>query len=169
MTKTGKYDEATRAKFRVAREHGILQPRLAWRASQAAGLPYWAACAFLMQETSGGRNVWGHDPTWMVGFPVLNKDTYSVYKTHRSRFGSQGVGPMQLTYHAFQDQADSLGGCWDPYVNMVVGFGLIANYAETSTWREAARRYNGSGPAAEAYADRMVERFKEWRGWLRDA
>lgn len=148
-----------------ATDGGVLIPRLALQAADRAGIPFWVACAFLMQETGGGRNVWGHDPTWMIGYPVMTAEVYAVYKEHRGRFGNQGVGPMQLTSPGLQDQADKLGGCWVVENNLSVAFHLIAAYADSAPasdktkWWYAAQRYNGSSD----YADRMVERFAEWR------
>ena len=37
---------------------------------------------------------------------------YQEYKRRRPRDGMQGVGPAQLTWFEFQDQADALGGCY---------------------------------------------------------
>lgn len=147
-----------------AKRNGIKHPVLAYRAAKKAGIPFWVACAFLMQETGGGANVWGHDPTWMVGYPKVNADVYAVYEAHRERFGFQGVGPMQLTYGPLQDQAYKVGvGPWDPYSNMLTGFNIIAGYRLAGkTWYGTALRYNGSA----AYADQMIQRFYDWRDIL---
>lgn len=151
-------------KVRRARRAGIVSPLVTWRACRKAGLPYSVGCALLAQESYGGKNVWGSDPTWMVGYGEVTECNYGVYRKHRPRFGSQGVGPCQLTYYSIQDRADVVGGCWKPLPNMVTGFTLLAShYTFTKDWRESCRRYNGTGPAAEAYADRMVTRIAEWR------
>jgi len=150
--------------IRKARRNGIVHPVLAYRAARKAPIPFPVACALLEQESAGGRNVWGHDPTWMVGYPVLDEATYKVYKAHRVRFGAQGVGPTQLTWGGYQDRADELGGCWLPWPNMLVGFGIIADHLEAGlTLHEAFARYNGS----EAYADQMDARVAKWRGILK--
>lgn len=147
----------------IARKNGIVSPMLALRAAHKAGIPYAVACALLEQESAGGENVWGHDPTWMVGYPILDEETYGVYKAHRDHFGSQGVGPCQLTYHTYQDEADDLGGCWLPFPNMVVGFKILRSSIDHGlTLHEAFRSYNGS----EAYAVMMDARVDKWRKLL---
>lgn len=152
------------ARMARARKHGIRMPFRAWRAAQATGVPYAVVCAFLMQETSGGQNIFGHDPTIFVGAGQVTKPKYLAYRAkRRAGGGMQGVGPMQLTWWEFQDEADAAGGCWKPYVNILVGCRLLARYRDTgASWHEVARRYNG----AEAYADQMDRRFDDWRRWL---
>lgn len=169
--------------IRAARSNGILRPVLTARAATVAGIPYYVACAFLEQESGGGANVYGHDVD-VVGYPrpfwghgEVTEENYEAYKRERDlgiredRFSelgrrSQGVGPMQLTFYGFQDEADAAGGCWDPYTNMLVAFRLIRRYylqaggAETTRWWTVARRYNGK----ESYADQMASRFRKWKG-----
>ena len=70
----------------------------------------------------------------------------------------QGVGPCQLTYWTLQDAADALGGCWKPLANMRVGFSHLAEAVRRSGLRAGVAAYNGSGPAAEAYAQAVIER-----------
>lgn len=84
----------------------------------------------LTLESSGGRNVWGHDAVDTGGIYVkgaeVDRDTYLRYREARraGRIRTQGVGPAQLTYWTFQDQADTQGGCWDPRVNCRIGFAI---------------------------------------------
>lgn len=152
-----------------ARQNGIVIPVRAYRAARKAGIPYPVACAFLVQESAGGQNVFGHDPmksqrayNLLAGKPVT-PELYLRYKRHRDEWGMQGVGPMQLTWWEFQDEADRNGGCYVPYPNMLVAFTILAGYrAAEGTWWDAARRYNGSGMAAEAYADTVIKRIREW-------
>lgn len=148
-----------------ARRAGIQIPVIAFVAARRAGIPYWMACAFLVKESAGGENVFGHDPTIFAGAGTVTKKKYLAYLAERKRTGKmQGVGPMQLTWYAFQDQADRLGGCWKPYYNCLVGFQIIRGYLDQGlSPRDAARLYNGSGPAAEAYADDMEQRFPKWQ------
>jgi hypothetical protein len=131
-------------------------------------VPYWVTCAFLMQETSGGTNEFGHDPTIFIGAGTVTKSKYLKYKAERIRTGQmQGVGPMQLTWYAFQDRADALGGCWKPYCNLVAGLEYLKGlHDHFGDWESVARVYNGSGPRAEAYARMMKIRFASWRGFL---
>lgn len=150
-------------KISRARKNGIADPVLAWDAAQKAGVTFVVACALLEQESAGGQNVWGHDQTWMIGYPVMSADSYAVYKAHRSRFGNQGVGPCQLTSSDLQDQADALGGCYKPFPNMLVAFGLLKSwFDEGLTYHDAWVRYNGS----QNYADIMDARITRWHSIL---
>jgi hypothetical protein len=135
-------------------------------AATRAGLGYAAACALLVQETGGGRNVYGHDPTIFIGAGEVTEANYAEYKALRDSTGKfQGVGPTQLTWKGYQDQADALGGCWKPLINMLVGFGIIVGYRDQGlSWRDCWKRYNGS----DAYADQMVTRQAQWKALLND-
>jgi hypothetical protein len=151
--------------FNAARRNGIKMPVRALRASKIEKAPYWVTCAFLMQESGGGENVFGHDPGNFSGAGKVTKAKYLDYKRRRqSGAGMQGVGPMQLTWYSFQDMADDLGGCWRPYINVRVGLQILKSYRGTGmSWKDSARRYNGSGPAADAYANQMEVRFAHWQ------
>lgn len=149
----------------IGRELGCRMPLTTLRATRAAKIPYYVGCAFLQQETGGGRNVFGHDPSVFSGAGKVTKAKYLRYKAVRERTGQmQGVGPMQLTWHTFQDRADRLGGAWKPYVNMLVGFRHLADlHDDHGSWRAAARAYNGSGPMAHEYAAEMGRRLDAGR------
>lgn len=150
---------------KIARKHklaqrGIRYPKTTVREARKAGLPLSLACAFLMQESAGGQNVFGHDP---VANPVkggkVTKSRYLEYKTNRKRgLGMQGVGPMQLTWYAYQDAADAIGGCWKVSCNMRVGFRLVTDLIKQHGTRSGIRHYNGAGPAAERYASEVLHR-----------
>lgn len=160
----------------IARKYGILIPGAAWRAHVDQGVPFYVLCAFLMQESGGGRNVYGHDvdasgyprPFW--GHGLVTEANYQAYLRERDlgvrepRFvhlgrRSQGVGPMQLTFWAYQDAADAAGGCWNPRVNVSTAASIIRGLKVGRTWRGVALKYNGK----ESYADQMVVRFARWR------
>jgi hypothetical protein len=174
---------------RVARKHGILSPRKAWKAAKNADIPFYVMCAFLMQESAGGKNIYGHDvnadgspkPFW--GHGEVTRENYIAYLKERdlgivyhTRFPTlgyrrQGVGPMQLTWHTLQNQADALGGCWDEYSNMLVGARVIKAHFDVAisrfktpeqAWHYAALKYNGK----ESYADEMDDRFEFWKSVL---
>lgn len=145
--------------FRL-RSHGILVPRIAITRAAAAGLPLHDACAILMMETGGGRDVYGHDP---VRNPIksppggslkVTAANYAVYRHYRRLgYGMQGVGAVQLTWYSFQDLADRYGGCWRLGPQLRVGFehlvSLIHHYGQWGGFRA----YNGTGPAATHYAN----------------
>jgi hypothetical protein len=151
-----------------AKRAGCTMAGVARRAARNAHIPYYVGCAFLQQETGGGRNVFGHDPTVFAGAGEVTRSKYLAYKSVRQRTGEmQGVGPMQLTWSTFQDRADRLGGAWKPYPNMLVGFRHVADPHRSSGCSPAAAHdYNGSGPMAEAYAAQMAQRFDHMRSAL---
>lgn len=128
----------------------------------------------LVQKESNGRNVWGADPVATGGTyvkrSVVTREAYEAYREKRRAglVGMQGVGPTQLTWWEFQDRADAQGGCWDYRTNLRVGFQILADLQRQYGVREGFRRYNGSGPAAEKYADDAMTRLASWTTALRD-
>jgi hypothetical protein len=146
---------------------GILRPAEVIELAAATGLDLAAAATLLQKESGGGRNVWGHDGVSTGGFYVkgseVTQQAYLAYKAHRSRLGCQGVGPCQLTYHAYQDQADAIGGCWDWRANVTIGFRVLAASIRARGLRDGFRAYNGSGHAAERYAEDAICKYQAWR------
>lgn len=153
--------------LKVLAQHGIQRPAEVVELAALAGLELAAAATLLEKESSGGRNVYGHDgvPTggfYTKGGPVT-KESYLAYKAHRKELGAQGVGPTQLTFPPFQDRADARGGCWDARINTLVGFEILAGHVTTRGLRNGFRAYNGSGAAAEAYATDAMKKLQVWR------
>lgn len=151
------------------RKAGIVNPIYTLQAARAAKLDLSIACAILSQESGGGHNVWGHDPTIFIGGgsygSVVTPGAYKAYLKERGptgRGGMQGVGPCQLTYYSYQDKADHLGGCWLPRWNMQVGFQLVHDLIQKDGLHAGIAGYNGSGPAAESYADTVISRIGTW-------
>jgi hypothetical protein len=145
---------------RVARKHGILEPRKAWKAAKNADIPFWVMCAYLMQESAGGQNIYGHDvntdgtpkPFW--GHGEVTKENYAAYKKERD------VG---ITY---KTRFPKLG-----YRRQGVGARLIKVYFDDAiakfktpdeAWHYSALKYNGK----ESYADEMDDRFEFWKSVL---
>ena len=155
-------------------------------ASHLHNVPFYVVCAFLMQETNGGNNIYGHDvrlvgttkvPQPFYGHGEVTQTNYAIYKGERDRllkepgYGyrrSQGVGPMQLTYWSIQDEADAAGGCWQPWVNITTGIKIIKSYYDTArqlgksdkdAWHYAALKWNGK----ESYAVAMDALFAKWK------
>lgn len=152
-----------------AKRHGIVNPLRAYNAAKKQGLDFPLACAILMRETSGGQNVFGHDPTIFVGAGIVTKAKYLAYRVLRNRtHRDQGVGPCQLTSAGLQDEADKLGGCWDVYCNMRVGFKFLHDLIvkHNGNMHDAIRSYNGSGEAAEEYATSVMLSRKNWQNIL---
>ena len=156
------------------RRNRFLHPYLTVAALRRAGIKPQSAAALLQNESSGrhdggtvsgGRNVFGCD--WQrtgdkppyCGQPV----TLTRYVLLRKHGKQNGVGPCQLTLFVFCDRADKIGGVHLPFPNMVTGFRILKENANREgTLREGARAYNGSGQAAEEYADRFIARREAW-------
>jgi hypothetical protein len=147
------------------RAEDVLRPQAVVDEARRAGLRLALACALLEKESGRGRNVFGHDPTIFVGAGEVTRAKYAEYKRRRMGSGNrlmQGVGPCQLTWWEFQDTADREGGCWRPEVNMRVGFRHLAALISQHGEADGARRYNGSGPAAEAYSRDLLAKTRIW-------
>jgi hypothetical protein len=156
----------------VLAKHGTQRAAEVVELAAAAGLELAAAATLLEKESGGGHNVWGHDNVSTGGHYVkgaaVTKEAYRNYKAARDRgqIGSQGVGPTQLTFKGFQDRADQRGGCFDWRVNCAIGFEILADHIRRLGTRDGFRAYNGSGPAAERYADDAMDRLAAWRSRL---
>lgn len=148
-------------KMLAAYKNGINNPYMAYRAAKDAGLPFSVMCAVLEKESAGGDNVFGHDPTIFSGAGKVTKAKYLAYKKQRQAGnGMQGVGPMQLTWWEFQDRADERGGCWKPYINMVVGAEILKSYWDQyANWQKVGERWNG----AASYGVDLEAKVKKWR------
>jgi hypothetical protein len=141
-----------------------------------------ALAVAMLEKESGGKNVWGHDPTIFVGGwdsknrrwwttkrwrGYVNERGYQEYKRQRDanklKRQMQGVGPLQLTWWATQDAADKIGGCWKPRPNIITGFTTLSALIKAFGLQPGIRRYNGSGPRAEAYAADVLAKREKWR------
>jgi hypothetical protein len=147
---------------RKLRRAGIVYPLITIQEARRTKCPLAVLCAVLEQETSGGINEFGHDPTIFPGYGEVTRAKYLAYRNRRGpkgRGGMQGVGPMQLTWYSYQDEADKLGGCWRPRYNIRVGAGLLAGAIRRSGLHNALHAYNGS----EAYAREVEGRILDWK------
>jgi len=154
----------------VLTKHGTQRAAEVVELAAAARLELAAAATLLEKESGGGHNVFGHDDVETGGNyekgGKVTEEAYRKYKAHRREFGAQGVGPTQLTFPDFQDRADARGGCFDFRVNCLVGFEILADHIGTRGVHDGFRAYNGSGPAAERYADDAVTKLAVWRSRL---
>lgn len=158
---------------RRAKKHGANYSLRIIIQARKAGVPLSLAFA-LIEKESGFRNVFGHDPTNSI--PVtwrgkkVTKSRYKHYKKNRGSTGSggmQGVGPAQLTWWSYQDEADSRGGCWNPKHNISVAMDHLAALLNRHRSQEdAIAAYNGAGAAARAYAKDVLARQRKWHNWL---
>lgn len=121
----------------------------------------------LIQQESGYRNVFGHDPTgsiprrWMG--TKVTKMKYNYYKKRRPSLGMQGVGPAQLTWYATQDYADKLGGCHNPAANIRVAMQTLAANIRDNGYVKGVEKYNGTGPAAVRYSRTVRAAATRWQ------
>jgi hypothetical protein len=131
----------------------------------ATGLAISDALA-LIEGESRGQNVFGHDDT--ASIPESWKGSrvtwakYRYYKLRRKSKGAQGVGPCQLTWPGYQDQADAAGGCHKPGPNMLIGFRILHTNIAAHGREHGAAAYNGTGPAASTYGRLFVDRQRAW-------
>jgi hypothetical protein len=134
--------------------------------ARRAGLPISLGFALIEQE-SGFRNVFGHDPTIFAGAGNVTKTKYLAYKRARGHTRMQGVGPAQLTWWEYQDSADRLGGCWVARNNIRVGFELLAALVDRHGEREGLAIYNGgSRNPNHRYAQQVLDRRRKWHNLL---
>lgn len=151
---------------------GIVRPAEVVELAAAEGIDVACAATMLERESGGGRNVWGHDGVSTGGAYVkgaaVTREAYLEYRREQDagRIGAQGVGPTQLTYPPLQRQADAIGGCWDWRANVRIGFRQLRALQHSYGVRDGFRRYNGSGPAAERYADDSMAELARWRARL---
>jgi hypothetical protein len=163
----------------VLRAGGNVRPEDTIRAAQLEGIDL-AVAATMLNKESNGRNVWGGDAVSTGGVYTkgaeVTKSAYLTYKNLASakKIGRQGVGPAQCTSAFYQNQADAIGapdglGCWDPVTNMRSGFRGLQGLIRAYGLRDGARRYNGSGPMAERYADDFMSKYATWKARLAGA
>lgn len=151
----------------VLEEYGVQNAQAAIEAQAHPERPVLSQClALLENETGGGRNVFGGEgtacPTEWYEQPVTH-ERYTVYRDRRDAGETpNGVGPTQITDPALQIEAERQGGCWVPVHNMNVGFGFLHELMLEHGTQEGFRAYNGSGPAAEAYAERAMRWATIW-------
>ncbi|HEY1716206.1 MAG TPA: hypothetical protein VGG07_25135 [Solirubrobacteraceae bacterium] len=139
-----------------------------------------AACCAMVQEESGGRMIWGADPWDSAAYPrgralpialceqPVTAGAYQAYKRKRDQgLQPQGCGITQLTSPSLQIMAEQAGGCWVPFYNAKIGFQVLRGLFATHTTDVAAfAAYNGSGPAADAYGERVATLQAQWQARL---
>ncbi len=114
---------------------------------------------------SGGLNIFGHEgsacPAEWWGTAVTEAH-YITYRTNLSHGDTpNGVGMCQLTDPPLTQEADRLGGAWLPEPQCNVGFHFLYQLMREHGEWGGFMHYNGSGPDAEAYADRAT-RYAAW-------
>lgn len=142
-----------------------------------------AACCAMVEKESGGRMVWGADPWNAAAYPrglalpaslsetPVTEANYAAYRDRRNAgLQPQGCGITQLTSPSLQIQAERAGGCWVPFYNCVVGFHFLRGlFVAHQSPLAGFTAYNGSGPAAAAYAAQAVALMKGWQARINAA
>jgi hypothetical protein len=153
-------------------EYGITNADAAIQASHEPDRPTLAHCLALLENESGGRNIFGAEGTacpaeWYE--QEVTQHRYTIYKTRRNQGHTpNGVGPTQLTDPNLQQAAEHAGGCWIPLHNMQIGFQFLHQLInQTGSPYNGYRAYNGTGPQATRYALRAIERTHLWEDRLR--
>jgi hypothetical protein len=153
-------------------DYGIANATSCIQASREPNRPTLPRCLALLENESMGRNVFGGEegacpPEWLE--QEVTQHRYTIYKLRRDKGEApNGVGPTQLTDPTLQITAEKAGGCWIPLHNMQVGFAFLHGLIEREgTPLAGARAYNGTGPAADQYALRFIERASIWEDRLR--
>jgi hypothetical protein len=128
--------------------------------------PDLSQCLAMIENESAGHNIFGGEGS---ACPVewyeqeVTEPRYVVYRERRDRgMTPNGVGPTQITDPALQIQAQDLGGCWQPRFNCDVGFHFLHGLMVEHGTQGGFEAYNGSGPAAQEYAERAMRWAAIW-------
>lgn len=135
------------------------------QAALTAGVPLAVAAALLEKET-GGANVFGHDAGGaMYGAGEVTEENFREFLAQvRAGATSNGVGPLQITWPGYLDDAEARGiRLWVPAENIAYGLGIIATLLngreDDDAIRAAGEAYNGNA----SYGDDLLYRTTQWR------
>ena len=137
--------------------------------AQRVGIELALACALVEQE-SGGRNIFGCDLGPRSGPPYCHQDVtrsrVEALIAHVNRGGaSNGVGLTQLTTPALIFDAEEEGGAHLPRCQLNVGFHYLRSLIGWGNGvRWALGAYNGGpGNPQFSYADEVLAKRERWR------
>lgn len=148
--------------LQVLQDHDVLKPRVVIEEAKRAGLPLRYALAMLQKETGiPQKNIFGCDHGAGKAFCHQNVTEARVKKLLASNLAN-GVGWTQLTYRPFVFEAQKLGGAHKPRFQMRVGFKVLAGLQDQFGPQQGFARYNGSGPAAQAYGREAMQFANTW-------
>jgi hypothetical protein len=146
------------------RDHGIenaLRIVLECRHRHGGVVPVSLGLA-LQEQESGGRNIFGADESApFAHLPVTQQRVMELVRQVRAGGKSNGVGPLQLTFIGFIDEANRDGGAWKPAVNIATGLGIIAGHIKSHGVRGGLAAYNAgnpNSPVGQGYADAVVRK-----------
>jgi hypothetical protein len=120
----------------------------------------------LQEQESGGRNIFGADARAPFAHqPVTQARVMELVRHVRGGGTSNGVGPLQLTFIGFIDEANRDGGAWKPAVNIATGLGIVAGHIKRHGVRGGLASYNAGqpgSPAGQRYADEVMRKQKHF-------
>jgi hypothetical protein len=153
-------------KIEALKRLGVKSPGMVLSEAKRADLNPEYALAMLEKETGiPQQNIFGcdHGPGRAFCHMKVTKERVAAL---RASGAMNGVGWTQITWWEFVRDADNMGGAHLPRFQMRVGFDVLAAHiAQYGVW-DGFRRYNGSGSAAEAYANEAVGLAKKWNSIL---
>lgn len=158
------------------RDHGVKNAlRIVIECSHRHGglIPVSLGLALQEQET-GGRNIFGADKgAPFHHLPVTEERVMALVKHVRAGGVSNGVGPLQLTFLGFIEEANRDGGAWKPAVNIATGLGIIAGHIKAQgSVRSGLAAYN-AGPsnvsAGQDYASAVLKKQKRFHDLMTPA
>lgn len=141
---------------------------VAWAARDAAvkhDVPL-ARLIAVAEAESGFRNVWGHDSgKWREPGEVTKLGVVRYFSVPAA-LRPNGAGVWQLTWPEYQDRAQAAGGLHDVYSQASVAATVLKGLPGSGSTAAGISRYNGSGPAAQAYGRRVHIREAHWQSVL---
>ena len=157
----------TRRERRVAaffKEEGFKRPYLMVAAMKEADISPATAAALIAMETGDGSMIFGCDHGPGQAF-CHEKVTKAKVQALLAGPLANGVGATQLTFKPFVQEADAAGGAHLYFPNVLTGFRILRRNFDASgqNLRSAYRLFNGSGQAAEEYADKAMAKREEYK------
>lgn len=114
------------------------------------------------EAESSFLNVWGHDAgKWREAGP-LTAASVARYWAQPSARRPNGAGVWQLTFEPFQRAAGRAGGLWSIGAQAMTAGSVIRGLPDAGATAVGISRYNGAGPAARAYGQRVHAREAHW-------
>jgi hypothetical protein len=129
--------------------------------------------AALVEQESGGKNIFGCDRGSIHCHLPVNRVAVRELLEYVDAGGtSNGVGLTQITYPPLIRDAQALGGAHLMRNQLIVGFGLLAEFLAHYPYRSALEGYNTGRPWANDplndYDVRLVERRRAWTQRLKE-
>lgn len=137
-----------------------------------------AICCALVEQESGGRNIFGADygtrgadRVPFAHLPVTRERVKALVAHVRAGGVSNGVGLSQITWRDFIYEAEALGGAHIPRNQLRVGFRLLRAYLGKYDYHGAIGAYNaGEGNRNSVrwtYSASVAAKHSAWKARLR--